>query len=191
MGEIDKELKLHEVAKSKADSLQNYAENLVSALKRIFKDIVTHYESLKARLSAERHDTYNNYKEGLDILNINSNELEDYISNNRRIDLYQNIISLLENSNYFDVSQVVETFINLKEKIIGFYRNGSMNTITENNQNTFNNSTIDRGCSNPRENPRSKYEGFLNRVRDTSKNKEVLNEMDSLMKNLKHLNDNN
>jgi hypothetical protein len=185
MGEIDKELKLHEVSKSKSEQLQTYSENLLSVLKRIFRDLVTHYESLKSNYAGDKMDTYNRCKEGLEILSISQGELEDFITNNRRLDIYENILKFIENSNYFDVSQLVETFINLKEKIIGFYRN-SNNTLTD-NYNTVTHSTIEMRQQN---HPVSKYENFLSRVRDNSKNKEVINDMENLMKNLKHLNEN-
>lgn len=181
MNEVDKELKLHEINKTKADSYQSYAENLVSVLKRIFKDLVTHYESLRNKFIGERNDSYTRFKEALDILNMKENELED-VSYDKRIDIYERIMKMLCNSNFFDVSQIVESFINLKEKIIGFYRINS-----NDNLNTYSNSTIDL---KPVGNPISKYENFLSKIKDNSKNNEVINDMENLMKNLKYLNDN-
>jgi hypothetical protein len=184
MNEVDKELKLHEINKSKADSYQSYADNLISVLKRIFKDLVTHYESLRNKFTADRNDTYNRFKEALEILNMKENELND-VSYEKRIDIYEKIMKMLGNSNYFDVSQIVESFINLKEKIISYYR-CNPNSISD-NLHTYSNSTIDL---KPVINPISKYENFLSKIKDNSKNNEVINDMENLMKNLKYLNDN-
>jgi len=157
MNEVDKELKLHEINKSKADSYQSYAENLISVLKRIFKDIVTHYESLRNKFTGERNDTYNRFKEALEILNMKENELND-ISYEKRIDIYEKIMKMLCNPN----------------------------SISD-NLHTYSNSTIDL---KPVINPISKYENFLSKIKDNSKNNEVINDMENLMKNLKYLNDN-
>ena len=179
INEVDKELKLHEMVKTKADTYLNYSENLLSVLKRIFKDIVTHYESLKVKYTSEKFDVYNRFKESLEILNMRQNYSDEFISPEKNIDIFEKIMKMLDNSSYFDVSQIVEIFFNLKEKIISFYRSNP--NISE-NLNTF--TTGDN-----KQNPMGKYENLLSKIKDNSKNKQVVNDMENLMKNLKYLND--
>ena len=48
-------------------------------MKRIFKDLVTHSDNL-TQINSNRNNSLTKYKDGLDILNISPNELDEFVN---------------------------------------------------------------------------------------------------------------
>ena len=59
--------------------MNKYNDSLVLIMKRIFKDLVTHSDNL-TQINSNRNNSLTKYKDGLDILNISPNELDEFVN---------------------------------------------------------------------------------------------------------------
>ena len=59
--------------------MNKYNDSLVLIMKRIFKDLVTHSDNL-TQINSNRNNSLTKYTDGLDILNISPNELDEFVN---------------------------------------------------------------------------------------------------------------
>jgi len=68
---------MHSITKSKLEETLVSQENLQLALRRIFKDLIGQYDRVKKGMKGVDNKKYN---DGLSILNLAPEDLEDYLS---------------------------------------------------------------------------------------------------------------
>lgn len=163
---------------AKKQKLQNYLylnEELKSILRRIFKDLIFNFEKMK-NLKSEK-EIYN-FKEGLSILNLKENELEDFINPS----LISSSPSLCNNNftkNKFSdhltekVNKMLENENIDSESLMKIYNNIIKKLIISNNTDTFKETTLDNNNNNElnlnfnqkKNSTIKKYENFLNEMK--------------------------
>jgi len=165
--ELEKEQKRNENLRTKIDALIIKNENLISVIRRVFKDLILIYEKNAVKNKMNNLDKSSlNYKDGMDILNIAPDELEDYLnpdeiinnnSNNKSNNLknlknaYDNINKMLDSDN-IESDAFVDLFYSIKEKIFDMTNiNNNINSSNfENNSNnvnsTYNNPFFKYNC---------------------------------------------
>jgi len=132
--ELEKEQKRNENLRSKLDLLLLKNENLISIIRRVFKDLILTYEKNVVKNKMNNLDKSSlNYKDGMDILNISADELEEYLNpaadnNANKLNLaskanlnnlknaYDNVNYMLDSDN-IDSDAFVDLFYSVKEKI--------------------------------------------------------------------------
>ena len=130
--DLEKEQKKNENLRNKIDSLLIKNENLISVVRRVFKDLIFAYEKNSIKSKIENLDkSSQNYKDGMDILNIAPDELEDYLNpddnlnlNNQNLksnlkntkNMYEKINSLLDSDN-IESDAFIDIFYSIKDKI--------------------------------------------------------------------------
>jgi chromosome segregation ATPase len=141
--EIEKEQKNQEMIRAKLDSLSSQNENLLSVMRRIFKELISTYERLRARTKvlnsnkitqqSNLFSTSSKLKEGLDILGVTQDELEEYISPNyntsEKFEIYDRVNSLLD-SEKVEAETLMNLYNMLKEKISMIEKNIVLNDDT-------------------------------------------------------------
>jgi hypothetical protein len=204
-GELEKEQKKNENLRLKIDQLLIKNENFTSVIRRIFKDLIFLYEkNVALNKNKLDNDLFNenkdksqiSYKEGMDILNINQDELNDYLgpndymsnnykikNNNKDIDYNEKVNFLLESED-FNNQEFLEIFNKIKNKIFENANNTDYKKDNVNNNNFnclgFNNfinpyvGNIDKNDNSSKkisleQEPKfKKYQDLLNKVKDNN-----------------------
>jgi len=152
--ELEKEQKRNENLRGKMDTLLMKNENLISIIRRVFKDLIFTYEKnmIKNKMNLIDKNSLN-YKDGMDILNISADELEDYLnpsddnksSNKKEFssktnlnnikNAYDSINQMLDSEN-IDSDAFVDFFYSIRDKIL---ENNNNNNYGNNLNKAFNN----------------------------------------------------
>jgi chromosome segregation ATPase len=121
--EMEREIRQHENTRNKLEELTNTNENLMSIVRRIFKDLIMTYEKLKIRNKLNLNNTsYNKMKEGLEILGVGNDDLDEYLNpniSNKKLDMFERINNLLETPNV-EAENFIQICNTLKEGINNF-----------------------------------------------------------------------
>jgi chromosome segregation ATPase len=115
--EIDKEIKHHDSTKRRLDMLSTTNENLLTVVRRVFKDLVSTFEKLKSKTNI--YVNTQSYKEGMDILGVSQDELHEYLNPSEKVDMFDRLNSLLEKE-IIEPETFLDIYHTLKDKIFGF-----------------------------------------------------------------------
>jgi hypothetical protein len=112
--EVEREQKQHDNTRRRVDNLTITKENLLIIIRRVFKDLIQTYEKLRSK-----SNVYNSkgIQEGLNILGVTQDELDEYLS--PKADLHEKVNQILSEEE-IDSDRLIEIYYTLKEKIFEF-----------------------------------------------------------------------
>jgi hypothetical protein len=159
LNEIDKEVKQHDGTKRRLGELSLTNENLLTIIRRVFKDLIATFEKLKSKTNIYA-DT-NTFKEGMDILGVSHDELHEYLSPNEKVNMFDKLNTLLDQE-IIESDPFIEIYYTLKDKIFGYEKILKNLTELENATPTRDNQEFYKATSQTK-----KYDSYLINKSDT------------------------
>ena len=128
--ELEREQMFHSLTKDKLDNTILTVEKMSSCIRRIIKDLLNQYE--KAKRASNLSNITNTMKEGMNILGVNENDVDDFLNpqnDNYRVEITERVNELLESEGKnFDCENVMNIYNLLRDKINQFQYNNLNNS---------------------------------------------------------------